>query len=180
MKNIVDSLIIAFMLMVSSKSIHSQGFLNSKTKKEKTIVKTGPYFGVQSGRYYAGEIGVERQWKEGKLKSPNTHSLHFGVNYTFDFSRLNPVLGYDLGYWFRKSNLGLTYGTTLCMRTNFQSYRFGITPTLGYKVWQLHVQTGYHFLYPFYAFDKNTFDSNTLFLSVRFVIVNDREVKSKD
>lgn len=160
--------------------VFTQGIFNSKNKKPKTIVKTGPYLGVQSGRYYAGEVGAERQWKQGKLMSPNTHALHFGVNYTYDFSRWNPVLGYDLGYWFRGSNVGMTFGGTVCMRTNFQDYRFGITPTLGYKIWQLHIQTGYHLLYPFYAFDSNTFDSNTIFLSARFVLVNDREVKSKD
>lgn len=163
------------------KSAFTQGLFNSKkSKKEKTIVKTGPYVGVQSGRFYAGEIGAERQWKQGKLMSPNTHALHFGVNYTYDFSRFNPVLGYDLGYWYRGSHVGMTFGGTVCMRTNFQNYRFGITPTLGYKIWQLHIQTGYHLLYPFYAFDKTTFDSNTIFLSARFVFINDRDVKKKD
>lgn len=158
----------------------TQGIFKSKSKKEKTIVKSGPYIGVQSGRYFSGEFGLERQWKEGKLKSPNTHAFHFGVNYTYDFTRLNPILGYDLGYWFRKSNIGLTYGSSISMRSNFQYYRFGIAPTLGYKIWQLHIQTGYHFLYPFYAFDKTTFDSNTIFLSARFVLINDREVKKKE
>jgi hypothetical protein len=160
--------------------MYSQGIWSNNKKKPKKIIKTGPYVGVQSGRYYAGEVGMERQWKEGKLIDPNTHALHFGVNYTYDFTRFNPILGYDLGYWFRDNNIGMTFGGTICMRSNFQDYRFGITPTLGYKIWQLHIQTGYHFLYPFYAFDNSTFDSNTLFLSARFVLVNDREVKQKD
>jgi hypothetical protein len=160
--------------------MYSQGIWSNNKKKPKTIIKTGPYVGVQSGRYYAGEVGMERQWKEGKLIGPNTHALHFGVNYTYDFTRFNPILGYDLGYWFRDNNIGMTFGGTICMRSNFQDYRFGITPTLGYKIWQLHIQTGYHFLYPFYAFYNSTFDSNTLFLSARFVLVNDREVKQKD
>jgi hypothetical protein len=175
----VNKIIVFFVLMICSQAILAQGFWNSNQKKKKTIVKTGPYIGIQSGRFYAGEVGVERQWKEGKLMGPNTHALHFGVNYTYDFLYWNPVLGYDIGYWFRKSNLGLTYGGTLCMRTNFDDYRFGITPTLGYKIWQIHVQTGYHLLYPFYILDKGTFYSNTIFLSARFVLVNDREVKTK-
>jgi hypothetical protein len=175
-----SKLTIFIAIAICSQITYSQGFWKFRDRKQKTIVKTGPYIGIQSGRYYLGEVGLERQWKEGKLKSPNTHALHFGVNYTYDFTRLNPILGYDLGYWFRKSNIGLTYGTSMCMLTNFQGYRFGITPTLGYKIWQLHIQTGYHFLYPFYAFDKSTFDANTIFLSARFVIVYDREVKSKD
>lgn len=146
-------------------------------KSSKKIVKTGPYFGIQSGIFYAGEIGIERQWKQGKLISPNTHAMHFGANYTYDFYSWNPVLGYDIGYWYRGSNLGLTYGGSVCMRSNFQDYRFGIVPTIGYKVWQIHIQTGYHILYPFKRSDANSFVTNTLFLSARFVLVNDREVK---
>lgn len=160
--------------------VFTQGIFNLKAKNQKTIVKTGPYIGVQSGRFYVGEIGMERQWKQGKLISPNTHAIHFGVNYTYDFSIWNPLLGYDLGYWFRRSNLSMTYGGTVFMRTNFQDYRFGIAPVLGYKIWQMHIQTGYHLLFPFYAFDKSTFVSNTIFLSARFVFVNDREVKKNN
>ena len=176
----VNKCLISICISLISNTMYSQGIWSNNKKKPKTIIKTGPYVGVQSGRYYAGEVGMERQWKEGKLIGPNTHALHFGVNYTYDFTRFNPILGYDLGYWFRDNNIGMTFGGTICMRSNFQDYRFGITPTLGYKIWQLHIQTGYHFLYPFYAFDNSTFDSNTLFLSVRFVLVNDREVKQKD
>lgn len=179
MKNMVNKLIISVFVILGMQTFNAQGIFNSKSKKDKVIVKTGPYLGVQSGRYYVGEIGAERQWKEGKLISPKTHALHFGVSYTYDFSRWNPVLGYDLGYWYRGSNIGMTFGSTVCMRTNFQDYRFGITPTLGYKIWQLHIQTGYHFLYPFYAVN-NTFESNSIFLSARFVLVNDRDVKTKE
>lgn len=175
----VNRILVFFFLAACIQPIFGQGFWNSKQKKERTIIKSGAYIGIQSGRYYTGEVGAERQWKQGKLMSPNTHALHFGVNYTYDFYKWKPILGYDLGYWYRGSNLGMTYGGTLCMRTNFQDYRFGITPTLGYKIWQLHIQTGYQLLYPFYALDNTTFASNTIFLSARFVLVNDREVKVK-
>jgi hypothetical protein len=176
----VNKLFFSVYILGASNILLCQGFWKTKPKKPKTIVKTGPYIGVESGRYYVGEVGMERQWKEGKLIGPNTHALYFGVNYTYDFSRFNPVLGYDIGYWFRNNNIGMTFGGSICMRSNFYDYRFGFTPTIGYKIWQLHIQTGYHFLYPFYVVDNSTFDSNTLFLSARFVLVNDREVKQKD
>ena len=175
MKNTVNSLLIFFSLFYFQ--VNAQLFGDKKI--EKTIVKTGPYFGVQSGRFYAGEIGMERQWKQGKLKSPSTNAFHFGVNYSYDFSNWNPILGYDMGYWFRKDNISLTYGATLCARTNFEKYRFGFTPVLGYKVWQIHLQTGYQFLFPMRKSSTNYFLANNIFLSARFVLVNDREVKKK-
>jgi len=176
MKNMTNSCLIIFLIM--SSTAWSQLFGDKKI--EKTIVKTGPYFGVQSGRFYAGEIGMERQWKQGKLKSPSTHAAHFGVNYSYDFSNWNPILGYDIGYWHRKDNISMTFGGTLCVRTNFEQYRYGFTPVIGYKVWQIHLQTGYQFLFPILKSSDNYFPANTIFLSARFVVVNDREVKKKE
>ena len=171
---------VVVIMLINVSELQAQKFWSTNPKKEKKIIKSGSYFGIQSGKLYAGEIGIERQWKEGKLIGPNTHALHLGVNYSYDFSKWNPILGYDFGYWYRKSNLGLTFGGTICMRSNFENYRLGFTPTIGYKIWQLHIQTGYHFLYPFYAFNPNTFESNTLFLSARFVLINEREVRTKE
>ncbi len=132
------------------------------------VVKTGPYFGIQKGKYTIFELGVERQWKQIKLKSPSTHAAHFGFNYNFKYN----VLGYDIGYWFKQNRLGFTYGATLCLRTDFDQTRFGIAPVVGYKLWQFHLQTGYHFLTRSTVFTE----TNGLFISLRFVLINDRDV----
>jgi hypothetical protein len=42
-------------------------------------------------------------------------------------------------------------------------------------VWQLHVQTGMYLLAPFFAFNDNTFNSNTFFISARFLLVQDKK-----
>lgn len=140
------------------------------------VVKTGPYFGIQKGKYAIFELGVERQWKQIKLNSPSTHAVHAGFNYNFKYN----VLGYDLGYWFKQNRLGFTYGATLCLRTNFDRTRVGIAPVVGYKLWQFHLQTGYHFLTRSTVFKE----TNGLFISLRFVLINDRDVdvdrKKKD
>jgi hypothetical protein len=132
---------------------------------------TGPYFGLQRGQFGFIELGMERQWKQFKLVHPIINSAHFGINYNYK----NNIMGYDLGYWRKKGRLNFTYGANLCLRTNFERYRFGFTPTIGYKIWQLHLQTGYHFLI------KSTpnFDSNTFFISARFVLINDVDFKIK-
>jgi hypothetical protein len=164
-----------FCLCVVQSSIFAQGILDRKEPKK--VVKSGPYIGIQSGRFYAGEVGVERQWKRSdKFLQSTTNALHMGVNYSYDFYHFNPILGYDLGFWHKEKTIGLTYGMNVCMRTNFDQYRVGICPTIGIKILQFHIQTGYHLLYPFNR-DYASFDANTIFLSARFLIVNEREKK---
>ena len=96
--------------------------------------------------------------------------------YGIIYAAKNPILGYDLGFWHKENTIGITYGMNVCMRTNFDQYRVGICPTIGIKILQFHIQTGYHLLYPF---NRNyaSFDANTIFLSARFLIVNERERK---
>ena len=146
-------------------------------KKQKSF-KSGTYFGLQSGRFYVLEYGweLQRKSKNGMLRS-NTTAVHHGFNATFDFSRLNPVLGYDLGFWSRTGNFDLTYGLSAAVRTDLKQLRFGVCPSVGIKVWQLHVQTGMYLLAPFYSLDNTTFNSNSFFISARFLVVKHKTKK---
>lgn len=155
-----------------SMSLASSNSLNLD-RKEKTI-KSGSYFGLQSGRFYVLEYGweVQRKKKNGLLNN-NTIALHHGINLTYDFSRLNPVIGYDLGLWRRTGNFDFTYGLNGAIRTDLHQIRVGVCPTIGIKVWQLHVQTGMYLLAPFYALN-DTFNSNTFFISARFLLVKNK------
>jgi len=139
--------------------------------KKFKMVRTGPYFALQQGKYLVPEFGLERQWTRVKLKDPHTHAVHMGFNYNFRYS----VLGYDIGYWFKTNRIGLTYGANLCFRTDFDYTRVGIAPVIGFKLWQFHLQTGYHFL----SRSPVKFETNTYFVSLRFVWINDREFKRK-
>ena len=173
LRNMKHLKFILFLFFVQQFS--AQGILDRKEPKK--VVKSGPYLGIQSGRFYAGEVGIEKQWKRSdKFLESTTNALHMGVNYSYDFSNFNPILGYDLGFWHKENTVGLTYGMNVCMRTNFDQYRVGICPTIGIKILQFHVQTGYHLLAPFNR-NNASFDANTIFLSVRFLIVNERERK---
>jgi hypothetical protein len=139
--------------------------------KQNTI-KAGHYLGLQSGRFYALEYGweLQRKHKNGLLSS-NTSAVYHGFNATFDFSRMNPVIGYDLGIWRRTGSFDLTYGISALVRSDLHHLRYGVSPSIGIKIWQLHVQTGYNFLVPFYAVNDQTFNSNTFYISARFLIV---------
>jgi hypothetical protein len=145
---------------------------------KKRTLKSGSYFGLQSGRFYALEYGWELQRKTREdLVHSNTTAVHHGFNASFDFSRLNPILGYDIGFWSRTGNFDLTYGLSAAVRTDLKQLRFGVCPSVGIKVWQLHVQTGMYVLAPFYALDNTSFNSNTFFISARFLLVKNKTKK---
>jgi hypothetical protein len=156
--------------------IHAAQFLNHNPSPSLMFIKakatlTGPYIGLQRGKFGFIELGMERQWKQFKLVHPIINAAHFGISYNYK----NNIMGYDLGYWRKKGRLNFTYGLNLCLRTNFDNSRFGFTPTIGYKVWQIHLQTGYHFLIQ----SNPNFENNTFFLSARFVLINDIDFKFK-
>ena len=145
---------------------------------KKTTLKSGTYLGLQSGRFYALEYGWELQRKTREdLVHSNTTAIHHGFNASFDFSRLNPIVGYDIGFWSRTGNFDLTYGLSAAVRTDLKQLRFGVCPSVGIKVWQLHVQTGMYVLAPFYALDNTSFNSNTFFISARFLLVKHKKTK---
>ena len=169
----MKKLIFLFALLTSLPCFTQKSPLEWSKNKKGRIVRSGTFFGVQTGKFWVGEIGVERQSKQLKIKKPNTQALFFALNYDID----NAVIGSDIGYWFKTSNLGFSYGLKGVLKSDFSSFKYGFAPTIGYKVLQLHVNTGYHFLIPNRRTD--TFDLNYLFLSVRFLLVNDLEVKRK-
>jgi hypothetical protein len=134
-----------------------------------SVVKTGPYFGVQRGKYTAIEIGMQRQWKNVKLRNAETQALHTGFNYALS----NHVLGYEIGYWTKQSRLALTYGLHFDFRTNFDQSRVGFSPVIGYKISLLHLQTGYTFLTPSALFTE----TNRFFIRLRLTLINDRSIE---
>lgn len=134
------------------------------------ITKTGPYFGLQKGKYLVPEIGVERQWKMIRLLRTQTHAAHMGFNYNLKYN----LLGYDAGYWWKPHRIGLTYGANLFLRSNFEQTKIGIAPVIGFKIWLLHFQTGYHFMPR-----HKDFETNAFFVSVRIGIINDRDFNFK-
>ena len=135
------------------------------------MTKSGPYLGIQQGKQMILELGGERQWKQVKLVKPNTQAASIGGNYNFRYN----VIGFDLGYWFKRGRLDFTYGARVVYRSDFESNSFGIAPVVGYKILQFHLQAGYHFL----TKPKYQFETNTLFVSLRFVLINNRDLDIK-
>jgi hypothetical protein len=146
------------------------GVTYSQNKKkpliDPSVKKLGPYFGIQQGRYTVGEIGMEFQHKGIRLKQPKTNAVHLGLGYNIP----NNTLQINGGYWHKPSRFDLTYGADICLRSDFDTERFGISPVIGYKVFGFHVRAGYMFLTPSTSFIQ----TNTLFLNLRFLLVNRR------
>lgn len=137
------------------------------------VLKKGPYFGYQLGKYNYLELGVELMQKEVKLIRPITHAAQFGMN----INLFNETVGYELGYWRKASRVDMSYGLRACYMTNFDTGRFGLVPNIGYRLGAFHLQTGYYFYFPQVDTD---FLANTLFLSLRFTLVNKRKLKKQD
>ena len=131
------------------------------------IRRSGPYIGLIRGKYNVLEFGYEMQWNKVSLRKPITHAGHMGFDYNF----LRNVLGYDVGYWCKVGRLDLTYGGNIIFRSDFERSAFGFAPIVGFKFWQLHLQTGYHFL----TRPARDMETNTLFVSLRYVFINDRD-----
>lgn len=146
---------------------------DKKDRLNMSVKKSGPYIGIQRGKYTVLELGVERQWKKIQLSTARTQGIHLGFNYNF----WRNVLGYDIGYWSKPSRVGLTYGLNLVMRTDFDRTKIGFVPVLGYQFSILHLQTGYHFLAP--SNKGFNMETNSYFVSLRVVLINNRKTEVK-
>lgn len=166
-----------FLFVLISGTVTAQNFLGEPFDSRKRLIdsklritKTGPYFGLQQGKYLVAEFGGERQWRQVRLLQAQTHAAHMGFNYNFKYK----VLGYDVGYWWKPNRIGLTYGGNLFLRSDFEKTKVGIAPVIGFKMLLFHLQTGYHFMPR-----PNEFETNTFFVSLRIGIINDRDFKFK-
>jgi hypothetical protein len=148
--------------------------LNKNEKKpliETKVRQSGPYAGLQLGKYNALEVGGEMQWKRATLKEFNLHSITLGADYNI----FEHGLGFSAGYYHKSKRVAFTYGGQLLYRSNFDESRFGVAPVIGYKILMLHAQLGFSILTPSETF-KNT---NTIFISVRSTHFNNRKRETK-
>ena len=164
--------LIALLIMFYSSSCFSQ--LNYAASSvidvpKLKVRKTGPYIGIQQGKYNLIEFGGELQHKKVKLVRPDIHGFRLGFNYDFKSN----VLGYEAGYWYQQSRVGLTYGALMSYYTNFDQGRIGIAPVLGFRLTQFHLQTGFHFRKNSEVFQE----VNTFFIALKFVLINKRKRK---
>jgi len=170
MKKINSLLAAIIFLFILASPCHAQKKESIFQVKKRHVVRSGPVFGVEKGQSIGIELGAEKQWKQLKFKNAPTIAINSLLSYDYQ----NEVLGFDIGSWYKKNSLGFTLGASLGVRSDFTNNRMVFTPTIGYKIWQLHAIAGYHFLSPSTSFIQPV---NTVFVSLRFVLINNSKVK---
>lgn len=136
-----------------------------------SVNKYGTLIGLQRGLHTNIELGVEMQKKQIKLINPQT----FAVNALFEYSWKPNVGGLKVGAWYKDGRMGFTYGANILVTSNFTKYNLGFAPAIGFKVIGFHGIASYNI----FVKQKDTFDYNTLNLSLRYYISRDRDFKIK-
>jgi hypothetical protein len=134
---------------------------------ELNTIKTGLLIGAQKGIHYGAEFGWERQWKEIKLKRPMTYAISAVAEYQFQAD----VLGFRVGPWFKFGRLDFSYGVNAVVLSDFRMHKFGVSPSIGFKLIGLHLLAGYNVMLG----NPRFLDYNKLHLSLRYYISKDRE-----
>ncbi len=127
---------------------------------------TGMILGLQRGRYTSIELGGEAHWRKISLLKP--HIIGATANLEYNFA--DNVLGYKAGAWMKRGRINLTYGANISYYTNFnEGHRFGIGPSIGFRLLGFHLINGYNFLTKDKATDtEKPVVANNLYMSLRY------------
>lgn len=172
MNKLISVLIFVSCFLISG--FGQESIFNRKKKDplvKMDVKKNGVYVGLQQGIYTFAELGGEFQYKRIKLKDPFTLAASFGAEYNYTHN----TLGFNAGAWKKPGRFDFTYGLNLVYRSNFEQNKLGVGPVLGYKIFGLHLQTGYIFHTPASDFITH----NDLFITARFLFVknSDRNIQ---
>lgn len=138
---------------------------------ELNTIKTGLLLGAQKGQYFGVELGMERQWKEIKLKKPFTWAIAATGEYQFEAN----TIGFKAGPWVKFGRVDFTYGVNALILSDFEYTKFGIAPSIGFKL------IGFHLLASYNITNANGpfVDYNKLHVSLRYFLSKNREFKWK-
>ena len=137
-----------------------------------SVTKYGTLIGIQRGKFFTLELGIEQQRKELKLVKPNTFSWNALLEYAWEPN----TMGLRGGVWYKTGRASLTVGADVIGTSNFDQYNIGLAPAVGFKL------VGFHIIASYNAFitQKVDYDYNTLHLSIRYFISRKRDFKRTD
>lgn len=136
----------------------------------------GMLVGLQRGKYTTIEFGGEIHWRKISLNKPRILATTANMEYNF----ADNIIGYKAGVWFKRGRINLTYGANLVYFTDFDKNKYGIGPSIGFRLLGFHLVNGYNFL----TGDKELEKVNTLYIALRYYFPLDNafrwEKKNKD
>lgn len=139
---------------------------------EYSVTKYGTVLGIQRGNFFNVELGVERRHKQIKLKNPNSWALNGVLEYAWESN----TMGLKLGSWFKTGRTGLTYGANLLGVSDFENFRPGIAPSIGFSIRGIHAQASYNAI----LLNKELIPYNTLHLSIKLFISRSSQIHKKE
>jgi hypothetical protein len=127
---------------------------------------TGAIVGLQKGSSTSIELGYEAHWRKISIRKPHVIGATTNLEYNFG----DNVIGYKAGMWMKRGRVNLTYGANVSYFTNFnERHRFGIGPSVGFRVVGFHLINGYNFLTKDKTSEKETpIEVNSLYMSLRY------------
>jgi hypothetical protein len=131
--------------------------------------------GLQKGKLVFLDLGAEYHWRKISLFNPRLYSATANMEYNLR----NNVLGYKVGAWMKRGRVDLTYGLNFAYYTNFNYQKFGVTPTVGFRLLGFHGLTGYNLL----TGDKELTEVNNFYVALRYYFPVDNKFtwqKNKD
>lgn len=128
----------------------------------------GTIIGLQRGHSTAIEMGGEMHWRKIGLRKPNI----WGATANLEYSFAEHIVGYKAGVWRKQGRVNLTYGANVAYFNNFNGgHQFGIGPSVGFRLFGLHLINGFNILAGDMGEDKAgaaNIGANTLYMSLRY------------
>lgn len=136
---------------------------DNKPRHKKKLYQrnSGAIVGLQRGAGTSFELGGEAHWRKLSLSNPRITGASTNLEYNFS----DHVLGYKAGMWMKRGRVNLTYGGNVVYFTDFNGLqRYGLGPSVGFRLLGFHLINGYNFL----AGDKELDKVNTMHMTLRY------------
>ena len=141
----IKSVLISFLFFIIFFNAQAYDFNLYKDKKKGflpnySVTKYGTLIGIQRGKFFTLELGIEQQRKELKLVKPNTFSWNALLEYAWEPN----TMGLRGGVWYKTGRASLTVGADVIGTSNFDQYNIGLAPAVGFKLVGFHIIASYN------------------------------------
>lgn len=134
-----------------------------------SVRKYGTLIGIQRGKFFTIEAGIEQQFKKLQLKKPTTWAWNAHLDYAWQPN----TLSFKAGSWYKDGRAGFTLGGSAVGASDFEHFSAGVSPEVGIKLFGFHVLASYNV----FLINPKAVETNNLHLSIRYFISRNRDIK---